>query len=128
MKEQVNHPAHYNAHPSGIEAIEVCEGVSFNLGSAIKYLWRAGLKGSAETDLRKALWYLRRLTRHPSGSASPVVNVPLGARMAAAGALAYETSGPLHHLLRSVIEDERARELIDIATGEIERHLADGES
>ncbi len=60
--EQVNHPKHYNDHPAGIECIDVIEHFSFNIGTAIKYLWRAGLKPNAsmETDLRKAIWYIER--------------------------------------------------------------------
>ena len=50
----VNHPPHYTAHPSGIEAVEVCEHLSFNMGNALKYLWRAGKKGDAVEDLQKA--------------------------------------------------------------------------
>lgn len=59
-KEQVNHPSHYNSHPAGIECIDVVEHFNFNLGNAIKYLWRAGLKGSTEEDLKKAQWYVTR--------------------------------------------------------------------
>lgn len=60
--EQVDHPAHYNSHPAGIECIDVIEAMTFNVGSAIKYAWRAGLKPGADalTDLRKAAWYLDR--------------------------------------------------------------------
>ncbi len=32
----VDHPAHYNVHPSGIECIEVVRHHNFNVGSAIK--------------------------------------------------------------------------------------------
>lgn len=56
----VDHPPHYNSHPSGIEAIDVVEHMSFNLGNAIKYLWRADLKGNAIEDLEKARWYINR--------------------------------------------------------------------
>lgn len=58
----VNHPAHYNQHPAGIEAIDVIEHMSFNIGTAIKYLWRAGLKPGEATgkDLKKASWYIQR--------------------------------------------------------------------
>ncbi len=59
----VDHPKHYNSHPSGVEAIDLCEVLSFNLGNALKYAWRAGSKGNQYTeheDLRKALWYARR--------------------------------------------------------------------
>lgn len=60
MSETVNHPRHYNAHPSGIECIDVVEHMGFNLGNAIKYLWRADEKGNAIEDLRKAAWYVQR--------------------------------------------------------------------
>jgi hypothetical protein len=59
-KETVNHPAHYNQHPSGIECIDIVEHFNFNIGNAIKYLWRAGLKGDAIEDLKKAAWYVQR--------------------------------------------------------------------
>lgn len=58
----VNHPAHYNQHPAGIECIDVIEYMSHNIGAAMKYLWRAGLKPSeaTEKDLNKAIWYVQR--------------------------------------------------------------------
>ncbi len=60
--DAVDHPAHYTAHPSGVECITVTEHMSFNLGNAVKYLWRHGLKPSSEADqdLRKAIWYIER--------------------------------------------------------------------
>ena|SRR5690349_524392 len=64
----VQRPKHYNAHPSGVECIEIAEYMGFNLGNAFKYLWRAGLKAEDSTqDLEKALWYLRRFDeqKHP---------------------------------------------------------------
>ena len=60
MADPVNHPAHYNSHPSGVECIDVIEHMSFNVGSAIKYLWRAGLKGEPDQDLEKARWHIDR--------------------------------------------------------------------
>ena len=57
---QVDHPKHYNANPSGVECITVVEHMTFNVGNAIKYLWRAGLKGAAIVDLEKARWYIDR--------------------------------------------------------------------
>lgn len=61
-EEQVNHPKHYNSHPSGVECIDVIEHFTFNTGSAIKYLWRAGLKNGNPTvqEYDKAIWYLTR--------------------------------------------------------------------
>lgn len=58
--DPVNHPAHYTDHPSGVECIQITEHFNFNVGNAIKYLWRAGLKGDAIQDLRKAAWYINR--------------------------------------------------------------------
>ena len=55
---QVQHPAHYTSHPSGIEAIQVTRHMNFNLGNAMKYLWRAGLKDNAIQDLQKAIFYI----------------------------------------------------------------------
>lgn len=59
MAETVDHPAHYNKHPSGVECITVVEWFSFNIGNAIKYLWRADHKNGLE-DLKKARWYVDR--------------------------------------------------------------------
>ncbi len=58
MKEQVNHPAHYTSHPSGVECIEITQHMGFCLGNALKYIWRADLKGNSIQDLKKAQWYL----------------------------------------------------------------------
>lgn len=58
--QPVNHPAYYQA--GGIEAIDVIEawGLGFCLGNTVKYIARAGKKGSRLTDLKKAAWYLNR--------------------------------------------------------------------
>jgi hypothetical protein len=56
----VNHPPHYTSHPSSVECIQITEHFNFCIGNAIKYLWRAGLKGEALEDLRKAAWYINR--------------------------------------------------------------------
>ena len=63
-QDPVNHPAHYN-QIEGIECIDVIENFCFNIGAAIKHLWRAGHKGDIIEDLRKAQWYLNReIERH----------------------------------------------------------------
>lgn len=59
-RNMVNHPPHYNGHPSGVECIEVAEHLPFCLGNAFKYLFRRNDKGSPRQDLEKALWYIRR--------------------------------------------------------------------
>jgi hypothetical protein len=58
--DPVNHPKHYTNHPSGIECIQITEHMGFNLGNAIKYIWRADLKNDAVEDLKKAVWYVQR--------------------------------------------------------------------
>ena len=58
MTDAVNNPKHYNAHPSGIECIELTRHMSFNRGNALKYIWRAGLKENKTQDIEKAKWYL----------------------------------------------------------------------
>ena len=58
--DEVNHPEHYTKHPSGVECIQVTEHMNFCLGNAIKYIWRAPIKGNYEKDLRKAIFYLER--------------------------------------------------------------------
>lgn len=60
VAESVDHPTHY--HPGTYEAINVIEAweLGFHLGNAVKYIARAGRKGSRTADLRKAVWYLER--------------------------------------------------------------------
>ena len=54
--DMVNHPPHYK-DASGIECIEVTKHMSFLGGNCFKYLYRAGSKGDAIEDLKKAAWY-----------------------------------------------------------------------
>ena len=60
--EKVNHPNHYQSEK--METIDVIEAynLNFSLGSAIKYILRAGKKPNEKTseDLKKAIWYLQR--------------------------------------------------------------------
>jgi hypothetical protein len=58
--DMINHPPHYKAHPSGIECIQITEHMNFNLGNAVKYLWRCEEKGNPIQDLEKAKWYIQR--------------------------------------------------------------------
>lgn len=65
--DMVNHPPHYTA--SGIECIEAIEAAltpeefrGFCKGNALKYSWREKHKGGNE-DLKKAQWYLNRITQ-----------------------------------------------------------------
>jgi hypothetical protein len=68
MNDNVNHPKHYSSHPSGVECIQIAEHYNFNVGNAIKYLWRSGIKteeGKTPADkqiedLQKSAWYITR--------------------------------------------------------------------
>ena len=60
MSDSVNNPKHYTSHPSGVECIEIAEMLPFNLGNALKYLWRAGKKLDEVEDIKKAVFYLRQ--------------------------------------------------------------------
>jgi len=60
MSDNVNHPPHYKKHPSGIECIQITEHMGFNLGNALKYIWRCDEKLDAIEDLKKARWYIDR--------------------------------------------------------------------
>ena len=64
--DPVDHPSHYNnskAHCEKchrrIECIDVTRHMCFNIGNAIKYLWRCDFKNSSVEDLRKAVWYIQ---------------------------------------------------------------------
>lgn len=61
MNDPVNNPAHYKSHPSGVECITITRHMTFNIGNAVKYLWRNGLKGGEPSvrDLQKAIWYIQ---------------------------------------------------------------------
>ena len=60
--DPVNNPSHYTE--GGIETIDYIEakGLGYHLGNAVKYISRAGKKGTNQglEDLRKAQWYLAR--------------------------------------------------------------------
>jgi hypothetical protein len=62
MSNSINNPAHYGGADNPYEAIKVIEawGANFCIGNVLKYLSRAGKKGSALEDLKKARWYLDR--------------------------------------------------------------------
>ena len=60
VHDEINSPLHYA--DTKIEVIDYIEDKRFcyHLGNAVKYISRAGKKGDAITDLRKAIWYLER--------------------------------------------------------------------
>jgi len=56
----INHPSYYQS--SKMEVIDIIEAFQLNFltGNVIKYLLRAGKKGDALEDFKKAQWYLQR--------------------------------------------------------------------
>ena len=61
MNDNINHPQHYTGVTAEIECIDIARHLNFQLGNALKYVWRAGKKGGSTMeleDLKKALWYL----------------------------------------------------------------------
>jgi len=69
MPEVIDHPPHY-AKIAGVECIDIAEHMSFNVGNALKYVWRRHAKGDPVENLRKAEWYLRRAREY--GAAIPL--------------------------------------------------------
>jgi hypothetical protein len=66
-KDMVNHPTHYQSN-TGLEVIEAIEAfvadpASYYVGNIIKYICRYRHKNGIE-DIKKAGWYLDRLTEH----------------------------------------------------------------
>lgn len=59
---EIDHPPYYNI--GKVEVIDFIEDqkFGFNLGNAVKYVCRAGIKNidTEVSDLHKALWYINR--------------------------------------------------------------------
>lgn len=126
--DAVNRPAHYGGADNPYEAIKIIEdwGLDFCLGNAVKYISRAGKKGSALEDLRKAKWYLNRANESdPLGDVhadeetnedyapSSVIeawdlNFNLGSVIV--GIAAHELDGALKHLSREIDRREKAEQ------------------
>jgi hypothetical protein len=106
MSNTVDHPSHYQ-HPSGVEAIDICEHLGFNLGNAYKYLARAGKKGDRAEDLRKAAWYLRRdgERKRTAGRGGNVTRVPTDVQGMAHRVIMAGASGSALLLLLLAIRD-----------------------
>lgn len=66
MNDHVNQPPHYRQ--GEIECIDAIEAAltpeefrGYCKGNVLKYVWRERHKGRSADDLRKSLWYLKRL-------------------------------------------------------------------
>ncbi len=61
VEDMVNSPKHYTGYSMVVEPIIICKELSFCIGNAVKYIVRAGLKGSPEKELedyKKAYYYI----------------------------------------------------------------------
>lgn len=67
-QDNVNHPAHYAwlKEFCGIEPLDICRHLDFNIGNSIKYLLRKDKRDFEKTanekrieDLRKAIFYIQ---------------------------------------------------------------------
>lgn len=81
MSDPIN-PAYYQTAPenTGIrgECIEYATDLGFVLGSAFKYVWRAGRKGDIEQDLNKAARLLEYAVEHGAFKGDAHLRVDLG--------------------------------------------------
>lgn len=62
INDDVDHPSHYTQYKN-LEVIDLTEQMNFNRGNAVKYICRAGFKGTEDDerkDLSKARWYISR--------------------------------------------------------------------
>ena len=60
-------PAHYNRGNIEVWDFIRDQNLNYHLGNAIKYICRAGFKGSKREDLEKAIHYLQNELEHTSG-------------------------------------------------------------
>lgn len=65
-EDVINHPKHYEAARFTCEPADLTTLMPHPIASAIEYIVRAPYKGSQETDLRKAAWWLNRALATPS--------------------------------------------------------------
>lgn len=119
--EKIHHPAHYGGADNPYECIKVIEswGLGFNLGSALKYISRAGKKPeeSGIQDIHKALWYVDREIRVLKGAGE--IDVAWAAGFfdgegyigISRGYSRNKRWGPYHHM--SISASQRIREPLD---------------
>lgn len=112
--DPVNHPSHYTSHPSGIEAIQVTEHMGFNLGNAVKYIWRADLKNDANEDLKKAIWYIQRELERREKEAKKEASNTTGGSISDEGTLITGTEFNIAGItLKSDMDEEAVKSAIN---------------
>lgn len=128
--DNVNNPKHYNDHPSGVECITITEHMNFNVGNAVKYLWRAGLKQSPGKDqaakhledLKKAAWYVNReIQRVETAAARLHVKTVIAGSLLPSIGLFEQTSA---HDIAAQMDAEITAALGDIGSGAVRDPLS----
>ena len=69
-EDLVNHPIHYEKHAITLEPIDLLETLPFAVGNCLKYIFRAKDKDSELLDLKKALFYHKRVLNAESNGYS----------------------------------------------------------
>lgn len=124
MFDTIQKAAHYNQHPSGVEAIEISRHLPGNLAQAFQYVFRAPYKGDQIRDLRKATYFLRDQAKHlgPAGDTVPDRVLALGLQV-----MDHERDHRLREAMSAILVCttvsglEKAAQLIDAVADELER-------
>lgn len=74
--DNIGHPTHYTWHPK-VECHEVAEELTYNLGTALAYIWRCGRKCDPLEDIDKAIMHLQFERARLTSSAQPAVAAPV---------------------------------------------------
>lgn len=108
--DMVNNPVHYSAQ-DGIpfECIVVARDLSFDIGNAVKYLWRADRKNGRE-DIEKARWYLKDAIKW--GNPFYIGNTPMQFNARCATLIRAQTD-PLRRRFFRALRDQSARHMLD---------------
>ena len=69
MSDMINSPTHYTQASVPLEPIDILRHAPFDLGNTLKYIFRAGHKGDAKEDFKKAkkyaYWTIEGYTMNP---------------------------------------------------------------
>jgi|GWRWMinimDraft_12_1066020.scaffolds.fasta_scaffold126417_1 hypothetical protein len=66
--------AHYRKHRLQVDDVVAQWELNFRIGNALKYLIRCDHKGSKETDLAKAIWYIVKEATNNNETADRIAN------------------------------------------------------
>ena len=102
----IEHPRHYNSHPSGVECIDVNEYMTANMAAAFKYLMRWEHKGLKAENLKKAAFYMRREVNRKS---AVVLRIPFEAYEKAEKIIFHETDPIIKSAMKAIVEWHLAR-------------------